>query len=170
MMGISVAERYERIKKWLYEYDKFVVNEREDNNFHFSFYIWDKGGKTAIIPIIIAYLKECQKNGQRILIGWGWELDLKSDLVRDVLNDSDKKSRFVSSLKNVIDPDIYILNFIPDERELKSIKLSRIYPIDRLNKVILFNEIIQVMLQYGNVILHLELKSGRPTSINKFRR
>lgn len=61
----AIAERYHRIKRWLHEYDKFVVNEREeDEGFQFSFWIWDKNGKKGLIPMLIGHLKKSliQKN------------------------------------------------------------------------------------------------------------
>jgi len=166
----KITERYERIKRWLNEYGKFVVNERDDDNYRFSFFIWGKEKRKGLIPILIGYLKKPENNQECISIGWGWNLDLQSDVVRDVLNDPDKKSRFISSVRKVIDPKKYLLYFEPNEIELKVIKVIFVYPIDWLSKEQLYNEIIQLWVQQANVILHFELKSGRPTSIDKFRR
>jgi len=168
----SVSERYHRIKTWLNEYGKFVVNEREeDEGFSFSFWIWDKEGKKGLIPLVIGQLRKPQKQKDCIAIGWGWNLDKSSDVVKDVLNDPDKTSQLVASLKKVIDPKKYLLSFLPNEQTIDSIKVTFVYPIDWLDKNSLFQEIMQTWLQYGNLILHLELKSGRPTSFeNKFRR
>jgi hypothetical protein len=38
----EIAKRYDRIKTWLNEYGKLVVNEREEDNYIFSFFIWGK--------------------------------------------------------------------------------------------------------------------------------
>ena len=37
-----IDEEHNKIKAWLYGYDEFVINERNDSNFHFSYWIWDK--------------------------------------------------------------------------------------------------------------------------------
>ena len=166
-----ISERRNRIKKWLLEYNKFVVNERElDKDFHFSFWIWDKEGKKGLIPLVIGQLKEPQKQKDCIIIGWGWNLDKSNDMVKDILNDPDKTSQLVQSLKKIIDPKKYLLSFAPNEQTIDSIKVSFVYPIDWLNKQSLFNEIMMVWLQYANLVLHIELKSGRPTSIDRFRK
>lgn len=167
----EIAVRYDRIKTWLNEYGKFIVNEREkDEHYHFSFWIWDKQGKKGLIPLLIGHMKEPQKQMDCIQIGWGWNLDKSSNVVKDVINDPDKTAQLVESLKKVINPKKYLLSFVPNEQTLDSIKVSFVYPIDWLDKQSLFNEIIQTWVQYGNLVLHLELKSGRPTSIDKFRR
>jgi len=49
---MSNSERYQRIKNWLMGYDKFVVNEREDNNFHFSLHLVKKFKKALLLYIV----------------------------------------------------------------------------------------------------------------------
>jgi hypothetical protein len=155
------SEYRERIRKWLFEYDKFVVNDRDDvvgENFDFSFWIWSKKGGKAI-PLIVGYLKDPKDS---ILIGWGWEVDKSHDVVKDVINDPDKTLKFVQSLKMAIDSKKYRIEFIPDEKSLDGIKVNRQYRIDSLTKENLENEIFQVWLQYGFVLLSLQVASGRP--------
>lgn len=164
-MRNSIEERYDRIKKWLTEFGVYVVNEREiDNEFHFSFWIWPKtSGK--VIPLIIGLLKQPVKGQDCILIGWGWNVDTKSDVMRDIINDPEKTTNLVNALKKVINPQKYNLKISPDEVHLEAIRVSFIYPIDRIDMESLRREITETWLQYANLLLHIELKSGRPTSV-----
>jgi hypothetical protein len=98
-------------------------------------------------------------------------VDKTNDHVRDVINDPEKTLNLVESLKKIIDTEKYILSFLPNEQSIDTIKVIFVYPIDWLNKKSLHKEIIQTWIHYGNVLLHFELKSGRPTpDLKRFRK
>ena len=66
-------ELREKIKLWLTEKQKLVINEREDDNFYFSYWIWPtkKRAKSKLIPFLIGHLKKLQQGQDCILMGWG---------------------------------------------------------------------------------------------------
>jgi hypothetical protein len=101
----DVEEEYRKIKTWLHEYNKFVVNEREDNNFHFSFWIWDKKNSTSrVMPLMLGYLKEKQKGLDCIFIGYGMSLEMNNPIVKSVLTNPLKKKMFIAKMKEIINP------------------------------------------------------------------
>ncbi len=95
MTNPMVSTYHDNIKNWLKSYDKFVANESEDPNFHFSFWLWTKtvGGNKALIPILIGYLKQPQKGKDCVLIGW------KSDVVKSVITDPKRVEKLVTGLR-----------------------------------------------------------------------
>lgn len=167
---IKIDKEQEKIKTWLYGYDEFVVNEREDSNFHFSFWIWDKKNiKTSLIPLILGYLKKKQKDYDCILIGYGLDLEMKKPVVKAVLTDPFKKKMFVENMKSIIKPRNYLLKFSPTEDNIESIKISTLYPIEWLDKNILFAKIIKLWITYAIVLYELEQLSGKSDLSDPFK-
>jgi hypothetical protein len=101
MTNPMVSTYHDNIKNWLKSYDKFVANERKDPNFHFSFWLWTQkvGGNKVLIPILIGYLKQPQKGKECVLIGWGWNLNMKSDVVKSVITDPERVEKLVTGLR-----------------------------------------------------------------------
>ncbi len=159
----SSPERYNIIKNWLIGYGRFVINEREDDNFHFSFLILPNKQEHHMIPLTVASLKGVYSGKECILIGVGWSVDKKSDVVNTVLKDPTKTKNLVSALKQVINSRKYSLKFMPDEQNISSIKITRIYPIDWLDKDLLFKEIMNVWAQFGNILNQFQKISANPS-------
>ena len=158
----NIDDEKEKIKTWLFEYDKFVVNERQDSNYHFSFWIWDKKNqKSSIIPVVIGYLKEKQIGHDCIQIGYGMNLEMTNPIVKAVITDPFKKKMFIEKMKDIINPKYFLLKFSPTEEEMKAIKVFTLYPIEWLTKKILFSKIIEVWVTYANLLYQLEQISGR---------
>jgi hypothetical protein len=159
---INIDEEYRKIKKWLYEYNKFVVNEREDDHYHFSFWIWDKKEfKSKIIPVMLGYLKEKQLDHDCIQIGYGMNLEMTNPIVKAVMTDPFKNKLFINKMKDILDPTIYLLKFSPTEENMTAVKISTLYPIEWLDKKILYSKIIGIWITYANLIHQLEVISGR---------
>ena len=153
----EIDELQKKIKSWLYGYDAFVVNKREDSNFHFSFWIWDKKNtKASLIPLMLGYLKKKQKNYGCILIGFGLNLEVKKPVLKTVLTDPFKKKLFVENMKNIINPLNYLMRFYPSENNIESIKIATLYPIEKLDRNILFDKIINLWITYAIVLYQLE--------------
>jgi hypothetical protein len=156
----SSPEKYNRIKNWLIGYGKFVINEREDDNFHFSFLILPNKQEHDMIPLTVASLKGVYSGKECILVGVGWSVDKKSEVVNAVLKDPTKTRNLVSGLKQVINSRKYSLKFMPDEQNISSIRITRIYPIDWLDKDSLLKEIMNVWAQFGNILNQFQKVSG----------
>jgi hypothetical protein len=159
-----IRERHDEIQKWIVDINKYDIMERQDEHFHFSFFIWPKGS-TKVIPLSINYLKEQYEGQDIIAIALGWNFDKNSDLVRDVLNDPEKTSLFVQDMRKIVDSTKCRISFQPNEQTLESVKISRLLPFESLFKELLFQEMMGVWIVYANISLHLELKSGRPNSL-----
>src|SRR5206468_11286079 len=125
-------------QNWLLDYNKFVVKEREDPNFHFSFFIWPDSKKKSLIPILLGLLKKPINGREIFLIGIGWDVDKKSEVVMAVINDSLRTIKLVTALKTIINPQNYNLGFLPSEQKIDTIKIARPLLIDYLNPDLLF--------------------------------
>ena len=146
---------YFEIKNWLNEYNKFVINERIDPNYYFSFWIWPKENQ-YLIPVLVGNLKESLNGRNCILVGWGWNLNLEDDIIKRVINNPIMRTNFVRELRNKIEPDDLIMNFYPEEQNFFSIKVSSIFPLDYVNKQLLFNEIVKVLVVWGKVNIEFQ--------------
>lgn len=146
---------YFEIKNWLNEYNKFVINERIDPNYYFSFWIWPKEDH-YLIPVLVGNLKESLNGRNCILVGWGWNLNLEDDIIKRVINNHIMRTNYVRELRNKIEPDDLIMNFYQEEQNFFSIKVSSIFPLDYVNKQLLFNEIVKVLIVWGKVNIEFQ--------------
>ena len=110
---------YFEIKNWLNEYNKFVINERIDPNYYFSFWIWPKEDQ-YLIPVLVGNLKEILNGRNCILVGWGWNLNLQDDTIKRAINNPIMRTNFVRELRNKKEPDDLIMNFIQKSNFLAS--------------------------------------------------
>jgi hypothetical protein len=122
--------------------------------------IWRKKHGGILPPIRIGLLKERIKNRYCIQITWGYTLDKSSDIVKDVLNDSNNKEMFVYLLKKQIKN--YRLDFISKDKSIEGINITYTHPISWMTKEILQGKLKELELHYAKVIMCLEVASGRP--------
>lgn len=66
------------------------------------------------------------------------------------------RTNFVRELRNKTEPDDLIMNFYQDEQNFFSIKVSSIFPLDYVNKQLLFNEIVKVLIVWGKVNIEFQ--------------
>jgi hypothetical protein len=67
------------------ENDKLVFNQRQDEQYHESYWVWPmkeghKRGPT--IPVLVGHLKQLQQGRDSILVGWVWYVDFKTHMSR----------------------------------------------------------------------------------------
>lgn len=111
----EIAKRYIRIKNWMMNYGKFVINEREsENNFHFSFWIWGNKKGKIVFPLLVGYLRQQIKRKECLIIWFKIVFDTKPDVVSDaVIKNPTKRMLFVAKLKKIIESKEYRLMFFP---------------------------------------------------------
>lgn len=66
------------------------------------------------------------------------------------------RTNYVRELRNKIEPDDLIMNFYQEEQNFFSIKVFSIFPLDYVNKQLLFNEIIKVLIVWGKVNIEFQ--------------
>ena len=103
-----------------------------------------KNSKKQIIPLLIGHPKGIYNGEECLLLGLGWTLDKKSEVVNAYLDDPERTKKFVTVLKRVINPSNYSLKFKPSEEKMDTIKISRLLPIDWLDSNSLFKEVINL--------------------------
>lgn len=87
------------------------------------------------------------------------ELDKKSEVANAVLDEPERRMKFVTGLKRVINPNNYSLKFKPSEEKIDTIKISRLLPLDLLGSKSLFREIINLWMQYANYLFQMQKAS-----------
>lgn len=108
-----------RIKTWLYEDTKLVVNEREDDLYHESYWVWPKpkDGRAKVvpmIPVLVGHLKKLQQGQDCIFVGWAWTVDLKHLYVKTVMDNPILRNALVQKLKQIINNQFRI-DFLPND-------------------------------------------------------
>ena len=83
-------------------------------------------------------------------------MNLEDDIIKRVINNPILRTNFVRELRNKIEPDDLIINFYPEEQNFFSIKVSSIFPLDYVNKQLLFNEIVKVLVVWGKVNIEFQ--------------
>lgn len=144
------------VKTWLNENNKFVVNNREDDRFHFSYWVWpNQKGSDKIIPFLVGHLKELQQGQDCILMAWGWTIDLKHHMVKSVMYNPQLRDALVQKLKQIIN-NKFRIRFLPNDTSFSEIKVSTLVLVDQITKTILYNTITDLWLKFATVRFQYE--------------
>ena len=135
------------------ENDKIVVNQRQDEQYHESYWVWPKkeGPKSEpAIPVLVGHLKELQQGHDCILVGWVWYVDFKNPYVKTIMENGPLRDAAVQKLKQIINNHFRIV-FLPEDNSFSRIRVFTLLLISRMTKqnyTILWNNHGQSLLPY----------------------
>ena len=161
---INVDAIYRRVKNWLTESNnKFSVQELQDNDSYFFFLVNTMDQEREVIPLAISFPKYRINEIECVCLTLQWDIDTNSGMITAILNDPQMTNQFVVYLKNKLDPTKYDLQILPNEQDIKTIKISRTLPVVTLQREYLIEEINNLWVQYRQYLLAVNLCFGMST-------
>jgi hypothetical protein len=151
------------IRTWLEQNPRIVVNEREDDKFYFSYWVWpsNRKGKDRITPILIGHQKQLQQEHEWMFLGWAWKVDFKHHYVKKVMNDTKLRGGLVSKLKQIINHQFRI-QFLPNDDNFTVIKVRVQFLVESISRELLSDTIKTLWLKYATVFLQFEKQCRWP--------
>jgi hypothetical protein len=146
------------INTWLLENEKFVVNERNDDQYHESYWVWPKKSSSKrrrLIPVLVGHLKEFQRGQDCVLVGWRWIVDMKQPYVKTVMNNEVMRDTVVQQLKQIIN-NHFRISFLPDDESFSTIRVFTLLLTSQLTKKKLHDSIRKSWLKYAEVLFQFE--------------
>ncbi|MGA8842539.1 MAG: hypothetical protein WB511_03075 [Nitrososphaeraceae archaeon] len=164
LMMINVDAIYRRVKNWLTESNnRFSVQELQDNDSYFFFLVNTTDREHEVIPLAISFPKYRINEIECVCLTLRWDIDRNSGMITAILNDPQMTNQFVVYLKNKLDPTKYELQILPNEQDIKTIKISRTLPVVTLQREYLIEEITNIWMQYRQYLLAVNLCFGMST-------
>jgi hypothetical protein len=161
---INVDAIHRRVKNWLTESNnKFSVQELQDNDCYFFFLVNTMDQEGEVIPLAISFPKFRINEIECLCLNLQWDIDTNSGMITAILNDPQMTNQFVVYLKNKLDLTKYDLQILPNEQDIKTIKISRTLPVVTLQREYLIEEIINLWIQYRQYLLAVNLCFGMST-------
>ena len=117
------------MKLWLNEYNKFTIDEVEDEDSAFNLEIKPKS-KPKVLPVYIIFPKEADTE---IILGWIWgfaDIDIKT--LRGV--NIRTKQKFTMDVNLNLLPLSLTLGFLESLEEIKAIHTEKYIQLDELSK------------------------------------
>jgi hypothetical protein len=105
---------------------KMVVNKRQDEQYHESYWVWPKKGghkRGPTIPVLVGHLKQLQQGQDCILVGWVWYVDFKSPDVKTIMENASLRDAAVQKLKQIINNHFRIV-FLPEDDSFSRIRVK----------------------------------------------
>lgn len=156
----NVDATYRRIKNWLIDSNGFTVQELQDKDSYFIFLINRIDRESHTVPITLSFPKYLINNMECVLLILQWDIHTKSGMMSAILNDPQMTSQFIVNLKKKLDLTKYKLEILPNEQDIKSIKIFKIMPVITLQREYLIDEIINLWTQYDRYLLAVNICFG----------
>lgn len=140
------------------ENDKIVVNKRQDEQYHESYWVWPKkeghkGGPT--IPVLVGHLKQLQQGQDCILVGWVWYVDFKNPYVKTIMENAPLRDAAVQKLKQIINNHFRIV-FLPKDDSFSRIRVFTLLLVNGITKTKLHHTMKQSWSKFGTVLSEFE--------------
>jgi hypothetical protein len=142
------------IKTWLQENEKIVVNQRQDEQYHESYWVWPKQKEpngVSMIPVLVGHLKELQQGQDCILVGWVWNIDFKHPYVKTIMENASLRDATVEKLKQIINNHFRIV-FLPEDSSFSRIRVITLLLVNRIAKIKLHDTLVQSWSKYTSVL------------------
>jgi hypothetical protein len=146
------------IKTWIQENDNVVVNQRQDERYHESYWVWPKKGgpkREPTIPILVGHLKQLQQGQDCILVGWVWNIDFKNAYVKTVMENAPLRDAAVQKLKQIINNHFRIV-FLPEHNSFSRIRVFTLLLVTRVTKTKLHDTMEQSWSKFATVLSEFE--------------
>jgi hypothetical protein len=150
------------IKTWIIENDKIVVNQRQDEQYHESYWAWPKneGPKRELtIPILVGHLKQLQEGQDCILVGWAWNIDFKNPYIKAIMENESLRDAAVQKLKQIINNHFRIV-FLPEDNSFSRIRVFTLLLVSRITKAKLHDTMEQSWSNFAIVLSEFEKQYG----------
>jgi hypothetical protein len=144
------------------ENDKIVVNQRQDEQYHESYWAWPKNEgpkREPKIPILVGHLKQLQEGQDCILVGWVWNIDFKNPYIKAIMENASLRDTAVQKLKQIINNHFRIV-FLPEDNSFSRIRVFTLLLVSRITKTKLHDSMEQSWSKFAIVLSEFEKQYG----------
>lgn len=145
----------ETINDWIVETGKFDLTQENDPKTFFSFWIIPKMEERGTKRIFVTYPRQFSPSNT-IIVGWGWELLEIDQNAYSAVKEIKLKENLLGAIKHECYSRGLVLSVLPDEVNLKVIKISRLIPLEVINKSIFLNVIFELWYMWGFLMQQFE--------------
>jgi hypothetical protein len=145
----------ETIKCWIVETGKFELTQENDPKTFFSFWIIPKVEERGTKRIFVTYPRQFSQSNM-IIVGWGWELLETDQNAYSAVKEIKLKENLLGAIKHECYSRGLILSVLPDEVNLKVIKISRLMPLETISEPKFINAIFELWYMWAFLMRQFE--------------